>query len=139
MYTRLFVLCPLPSQFKLYLALVDVVRSEEKLPVEVGLVDGVEIHHLDILETGKHQVLQQLTPLHCDSEHDDEHEHRRATKGIGPTYMEQPDRSVRNSTRCPVSTLQLHRILQQGTLRLREDCSMYIRSVVRTLHSYMPA
>lgn len=58
MYTHL---SSIPAQLSLYLALIDVVRSEEKLPVEVGLINGVEIHHLDILESGKHQVFQQLT------------------------------------------------------------------------------
>lgn len=43
-----------------HLAVVDMVRAEEKLAVEVGLVDRVQIHHLDVLKTGLHQVLQQL-------------------------------------------------------------------------------
>ena len=59
------------------------VRSEEKLPVEVRLVDGVEIHHLDILKTGKHQILQQLTALHSDSKHHNVYEHMTAANGIG--------------------------------------------------------
>lgn len=49
-----------------HLALVDVVRSEEELPVQVGLVDRVQVHHLDVLETGLHQVLQQLATLPVD-------------------------------------------------------------------------
>lgn len=44
----------------MYLALVDVVRTEEKLPVQVGLVDGVQVYHLHVLESRLHEVLQQL-------------------------------------------------------------------------------
>lgn len=43
-----------------YLAVVDMVRAEEKLSVEVGLVDRIQIHHLDVLKARLHQVLQQL-------------------------------------------------------------------------------
>lgn len=36
------------------------VRTEEELPVEVGLIDRVQVDHLDVLETRLHQVLEQL-------------------------------------------------------------------------------
>lgn len=43
-----------------HLALVDMVRSEEELSVEVGLIDRVQVYNLDVLEPGLHKVLEQL-------------------------------------------------------------------------------
>ena len=37
-------------------------RAEEKLPIEVGHVDGVQVDDFNVLEPGEHKVLQQFTP-----------------------------------------------------------------------------
>ena len=75
---------PISSQFNLHLALVDVVQSEEKLPVEARLAKDVEIHHPNVFESGEpYVVLQQLTPFHSKSRRNNTHEHTMATKGIG--------------------------------------------------------
>ena len=49
----------------------DVVRSEEELAVEIGIVDGVEVDHGDEGEAGEHQILHQLAtdPARANDEH----------------------------------------------------------------------
>ena len=39
------------------LGAIHVVRAEEELPVEVGVVDRVKIDHRDVLESREHKVL----------------------------------------------------------------------------------
>ena len=40
--------------------LLDVLLSEEKLPIQVAEIDGVQIDDVDVAESGQDEVLEQL-------------------------------------------------------------------------------
>lgn len=53
------------------LGLFNVFVPEQELAVEVGQVNGVEIHDVDVAEAGKHEVLEQLTSNAASADHED--------------------------------------------------------------------
>ena len=53
------------------LGFLDVLMPEQKLAVEVGEVDGVEIDDVDVAESGEDEVLEQLAANAACTNHED--------------------------------------------------------------------
>lgn len=53
------------------LGLPDVLPAKQKLAVQVGDVDGVQVDHLDVLEPAQHERLEELAPDAAGADHQD--------------------------------------------------------------------